>query len=103
MVAARKLSTTTVRLIRATLSVVFQSAVDDRIIDRNPVASARTSRRSRKARAANRVAVAKERVFTEAQQIAILSWCSEHDQELHDLFFLVLRSGLRPGECRALG
>ena len=101
--ATRKLSTSTVRLIRATLSVVFQSAVDDRIISENPVAAARSSRRSRKARAANRDAVTKERVFTEAQQSAILSWCSERDRELHDLFFLLLRSGLRPGECRALG
>jgi integrase len=101
--ATRKLSATTVRLIRATLSVVFQSAVDDRIVDRNPVASARTSERGRKAKAANRVAVAKERVFTEAQQAALLSWCSVRDTELHDLLFLLLRSGLRPGECRALG
>ena len=101
--ATRKLSTSTVRLIGATLSVVFQSGVDDRIISENPVAAAPSSRRSRKARAANRVSVAKERVFTEAQQTAILSWCSERDQELHDLFFLLLRSGLRPGECRALG
>ena len=101
--ATRKLSITTVRLIRATLSVVFASAVDDRIIDRNPVPDAKVSRQSRKAKAANRVAVAKERVFTEAQQAALLSWCSERDPELHDLFFLLLRSGLRPGECRALG
>lgn len=99
----RRLSATSVRLIRATLSVVFQSAVDDRIISENPVAAARASRRSRKAKAANRVAVAKERVFTEAQQAALLSWCSERDPELHDLFFLLLRSGLRPGEGRALG
>ena len=101
--ATRKLSATTVRLIRATLSVVFQSAVDDRIFSENPVSAARSSRRSRKAKAANRVAVAKERVFTEAQQAELLSWCSERDSELHDLFSLLLRSGLRPGECRALG
>lgn len=101
--ATRMLSVTTLRLIRATLSVVFASAVDDRIIDRNPVPDAKVSRRSRKAKAANRVAVAKERVFTEAQQAALLSWCSELDSELHDLFFVLLRSGLRPGECRALG
>ena len=101
--ATRKLSISTLRLIRATLSVVFASAVDDRIIDRNPVPDARVSRQSRKAKAANRVAVPKDRVFTEAQQAALLSWCSERDPDLHDLFFLLLRSGLRPGECRALG
>ena len=100
--ATRKLSISTLRLIRATLSVVFASAVDDRIIDRNPVPDAKVSRQSRKAKAANRVAVTKERVFTEAQQTALLSWCSDRDPELHDLFFLLLRSGLRPGECRAL-
>ena len=76
----------------------FASAVDDRIIDRNPVPDAKVSRHSRKAKAANRVAVAKERVFTEAQQAALLSRSSERDPELHDLFFLLLRSGLRPGE-----
>ena len=100
--AHRKLSVSTLRLIRATLSVVFASAVDDRIIDRNPVADAKVSRHSRKAKDANRVAVAKERVFTEAQQVALLSWSGERDPELHDLIFLLLRSGLRPGECRAL-
>jgi integrase len=100
--AQRKLSLASIRLIRATLSVIFASAVDDRIIDRNPVPDAKVSRQSRKAKAANRVAVAKERVFTEAQQAALLSWCSERDPDLHDLFFLLLRSGLRPGECRAL-
>lgn len=100
--ATRKLSISTLRLIRATLSVVFASAVDDRIIDRNPVPDAKVSRQSRKAKDANRVAVIRERVFTEAQQAALLSWCSERDPELHDLFFLLLRSGLRPGECRAL-
>ena len=100
--ATRKLSISTLRLIRATLSVVFASAVDDRIIDRNPVPDAKVSRHSRKAKAANRVAVPKERVFTETQQAALLSWSSERDPELHDVIFLLLRSGLRPGECRAL-
>jgi integrase len=100
--ATRKLSISTLRLIRATLSVVFASAVDDRIIDRNPVPDAKVSRHSRKAKAANRVAVPKERVFTETQQAALLSWSDERDPELHDVIFLLLRSGLRPGECRAL-
>ena len=100
--ATRKLSISTLRLIRATLSVVFASAVDDRIIDRNPVPDAKVSRHSRKAKAANRVAVPKERVFTETQQAALLSWSGERDPELHDVIFLLLRSGLRPGECRAL-
>ena len=100
--ATRKLSISTLRLIRATLSVVFASAVDDRIIDRNPVPDAKVSRQTRKARASNRVAVPKERVFTEAQQGALLSWSGERDPELHDVIFLLLRSGLRPGECRAL-
>jgi hypothetical protein len=100
--ATRKLSISTLRLIRATLSVVFASAVDDRVIDRNPVPDAKVSRHSRKAKAAIRVAVPKERVFTETQQAALLSWSSERDPELHDVIFLLLRSGLRPGECRAL-
>ncbi len=100
--ASRKLSSTTVQLIRASASVVFASAVDDRIIDRNPVTDARASRRSRKARAANNVAVPKERPFSQVQQDALLCWCSERDQELHDFIFSLLRLGARPGEARAL-
>jgi integrase len=100
--ASRKLSSTTVRLIRAAASVVFASAVDDRIIDRNPVTDARASRRSRKARAASNIAVPKERPFSQVQQDALLSWCSERDQELHDFIFTLLRLGTRPGEARAL-
>jgi len=100
--AARRLSVATIRLIRATLSVVFQSAVDDRIIDQNPVAAARSSQRSRKAKAARNLAVPKERPFSQAQQDALLSWCSERDQELHDFLFTLLRLGARPGEARAL-
>ena len=100
--ASRKLSSTTVRLIRASASVVFAGAVDDRIIDRNPVTDARASRRSRKARAASNIAVPKERPFSQAQQDALLSWCGERDQELHDFIFTLLRLGARPGEARAL-
>jgi integrase len=100
--ASRKLSSTTVRLIRASASVVFASAVDDRIIDRNPVTDARASRRSRKARAANNIAVPKERPFSRLQQDALLSWCSKRDPELYDFIFTMLRLGTRPGEARAL-
>ena len=100
--AQRKLSATTIRLIRATLSVVFASAVDDRIIDLNPVAAARSSQRGRKAKAASLVAVPKERPFSQEQVDALLSWCSERDPELHDFVFTLLRLGLRPGEARAL-
>ncbi len=98
----RQLGIATVRHLRATLSVIFQSAVDDGLISANPVTAARGANRGRKARAAANQAVAKERPFTQAQQEAILYWSRERDHELHDFVFTLLRTGARPGEIRAL-
>lgn len=91
-----------VRLIRATLSMVFQSAVDDQLVGANPVAAAKTARHSRVARAAAKSAVAKDRPFNSGQQAAILRWCRECDQDLYDFVLIALRTGARPGEIRAL-
>jgi len=97
-----QLGAATVSLIRATLSVILQSAVDDGIIQTNPVAAARNASRGRKARAAANQAIAKERPFTQAQQDALLEWCRNRDGELGDFLFTLLRTGARPGEARAL-
>jgi len=98
----RQLATSTVKYLRATLSVIFQSAVDDDLIATNPVSAVRGFNRGRKARAAASQAVAKERPFTQAQQDALLEWCHERDGELHDFIFTLLKTGCRPGEARAL-
>ncbi len=98
----RQLSVAAVRHIRATLSVVFQSAVNHGLISSNPVAAARGTARGRKARVEANTAVAKERPFTQAHQEKLLEWCRERDRELGDFIFTLLRTGCRPGEARAL-
>jgi integrase len=98
----RQLGAAAISLIRATLSVVLQSAVDDGLIQTNPVAAARNASRGRKARAAANQAVAKERPFTHAQQNDLLEWCEARDRELGDFLVTLLRTGCRPGEARAL-
>jgi integrase len=102
-VGEKKLSAHTVRLIRASISVVLASAVEDRLIDRNPVADAKVvAGHGRKARALGKIAVPKERVFAQAQIAALLEWADARDQELRDLIVTSLRLGTRPGETRAL-
>ncbi len=64
--------------------------------------AARVGNRGRKARAAANQSVPKERVFTQKQIDAILEWCAARDHDLHDFVFTLLRTGCRPGECRAL-
>ena len=97
-----KLGAASVAQLRALLSVVFQSAVDDGLISVNPVAAARVGTRGRKARAESSLAIPKERPLTQAQAETILNWARERDGEFHDLFFFLLRSGCRPGEARGL-
>jgi integrase len=98
----RQFSAATVRLLRATLSVILSTAVDDNLITANPVTAARVGSRGRKARIAGRVAIEKIRPFTEAQVTSLLEWCAAHDSELGDFLFTLLRTGMRPGEARAL-
>ena len=98
----RLLGAATVRLLRATLSVIFGTAVDDGLIPANPVTAAHVGNRGRKARIASRVAVEKIRPFEQKQIDAIVEFCDARDQELGDFVFALLRTGMRPGEARAL-
>ena len=98
----RQLSAGTVQQIRATLSVIFQSAVDDGLVSSNAVAAARAGRRGRKARMAASPAVTEEKPFTEDQRDALLRWCGENDSELRDFLFTLFKTGCRIGEARAL-
>lgn len=100
--AERRFTPATVRLMRATLSTIFTTAVDDGLISANPVTAARVGNRGRKARIASKQKVAKVRPFTPEQVTAILEWCDARDQELGDFFFTALRTGARKGELRAL-
>lgn len=98
----RLLGLATCRLLRAVLSTIFESAVDDGLVPANPVAAARTGTRGRKAKMANKQVVEKVRPFTQEQVNAILEWCDARDQELGDFVFTMLRTGCRKGEARAL-
>ena len=98
----RQLAPATVQQLRATLSVIFQSAVEDQLISVNPLAAIRLGRRGRKARVAASVAIAEEKPFTEAERDALLRWCAETDAELGDFLALLFKTGCRIGEGRAL-
>jgi integrase len=91
-----------VRRMRAVLSMIMQTAVARRLVKSNPVREAVTGSKSRKSRIEQSRVVAKERSFTAEQQTALLTWCAANDPELHDLLFLLFKTGCRPGEARAL-
>jgi len=97
-----QLKPTSVKQLRAMLSIIFQSAIDDGLLATNPVTAARVGARGRAARMARRPAVAKEKPFTEDQRDALLRWCGENDAELGDFLFLLFKTGVRIGEARAL-
>ena len=98
----RQLAPATVRQLRATLSVIFASAVEDELISVNPLAAIRLGRRGRKARVAASVAITEEKPFTETERNALLRWCAETDAELGDFLALLFKTGCRIGEGRAL-
>ncbi len=97
-----QLKPTSVKQLRAMLSIIFQSAVDDNLLSTNPVTAARSGARGRAARMARRPAVTKEKPFTEDQRDALLRWCGENDAELGEFLFLLFKTGCRIGEARAL-
>lgn len=98
----RLLGPATIRLLRAVLSTIFETAVDDGLLSVNPVTAARMGTRARKTKMANKQVVEKVRPFSQEQVTAILEWCDARDQELGDFVFTMLRTGCRKGEARAL-
>jgi integrase len=93
------------KLIRNVLRGIFDSAVADDLLRSNPMRDVRLPNdRSRSAamKRAREDKVGKERVFTQAQIDAILSWCAANDEELGTYVFVMLRLGCRKGEARAL-
>jgi integrase len=95
------LSKNTVRLIRATLSVMLAEAMDDGYIKSN--AAALPSRRRGKKVA---MSVAERlkfiRPFETEELDRVLAVAREKDAEYFPLYLLLARAGLRPGEALAL-
>ncbi len=91
------LSKSTVRLIRATLSVMLADAVDDGLLKTSPAAlpSRRRGHKGNGAMSASERAKA-VRPFSEAELTRILSGSSDA------IFLLLARTGMRPGEALAL-
>jgi integrase len=94
------LSKNTVRLIRATISVMLAEAMDADIISTNPAAL--TRRRGQKRAGSITTADRKEsmRPFSEIELSALLDACRDH--HYFPLFLLLARTGMRPGEAFAL-
>jgi len=92
----RKLSKSTVRLIRACLSVMLAEAVDDGLIDGNPATLPSRKRGKRKA------AQVVLRPLEEDELAKMLKTARQKDPEYFPLFLLLARAGLRPGEAFAL-
>src|SRR5215469_14860572 len=99
----KKLSKNTVRLIRATLSVILGEALDDELIKINPAAIP-SRRRGRKGDGTMSAADRQKaiRPFSDRELAQLLEAASKHDPEYHPLFLLLARTGMRPGEAFAL-
>ena len=95
------LSKSTVRLIRATLSVMLADAVDDGLLKTSPAAipSRRRGHKGNGAMSASERAKA-VRPFSEAELTRILSCPVASD--CGAIFLLLARTGMRPGEALAL-
>ena len=91
------LSKNTVRLIRATLSVMLAEAMDDGYVDSNPATLPARKRGKKKA-----VQAMVLRPLEEDELARLLNTAREKDPEYFPLFLLLARTGLRPGEAFAL-
>jgi integrase len=90
------LSNNTVRLIRATLSVMLAEAVDDGAIVSNP-ATLPVRKKSKKM-----AAMVPMHPFEETELSKLLEAARVRDPEYFPLYLLLARTGLRPGEAFAL-
>jgi integrase len=97
------LSKNTVRLIRATISVMLSEALDDELIKSNP-AAVPSRRRGRKDNGSVSAAERQKaiRPFSDGELAKVLGAAREDDAEHHPLFLLLARTGMRPGESFAL-
>src|SRR5580704_9905207 len=96
-----RLSRNTVRLIRACLSVILASALDDEVVAENVAIMSRR----RGSTGAGSVTTAERqkaiRPFSEAELEKVLSAAARHEQEYYPLILFLARTGARPGEALA--
>jgi integrase len=86
--------------VRTTLGVALQAAVDEDLLEENPVRGLKRRRRQGKARAGQNAPVERVRYFEEWQALRFLEYARA--DRLHALWVLWLDSGAREGELFAL-
>jgi integrase len=92
----RGLSKDTIRLIRATISAMYASAIEDGVAIVNPATL------PRRAKALGRPPKADIRPLSESEFAAFLNTAEKKDPFYYPFFVLLARAGLRPGVARAL-
>ena len=97
----KTLSKNTVRLIRATLSVMLADALDDELVKSN-VAAIPSRRRGKKGTVSTAERSKAIRPFSDEELARIREAAAKHDPEFYPLFLLLGRTGMRPGESFAL-
>jgi integrase len=95
LVAGGKFSRNTLRLIVCTLRVIFNAAVEDSIVDRNP--AARLGRFTKSERPKFQASA-----LTSKEALALLGAAGTFCPDYYPLFLTALRAGLRRGELIAL-
>jgi len=102
IIVEHRLCRNTVRLIRATLSAILASALDDDLIGENVAVMSRR----RGSKGAGSVTAAERlkaiRPFTEDELEKILTEAARHEQVFYPLILFLARTGARPGEGLAL-
>jgi integrase len=99
----KPLSKDTVRIMRATLHAMLETAVEDGIVPVN-VAHLKQKKNAvaqRKAKGEKQIRI-RQKVFTREQLILFLRAAWEHAPRYFPLFFLMARAGLRIGEALVL-
>ena len=95
-------SKNTVRLIRAALSVIFAEALDDAIVKTNPATAIGRHRGASADGISQTERQAVIRPFSDAEIAAFLDAAKTISSDFHALFLTAFRTGMRPGEVRAL-
>jgi integrase len=99
---AQGLSKNSVRLIRATLSAMFAEALDDGLVKVNPATAIARHRGSSVDGITQTDRQAAIRPFGDEEVAAFLDTAKAVSFDFHVLFLTMFRTGMRPGEVRAL-
>jgi integrase len=99
---AQGLAKNSVRLIRATLSALFSEALDDGIIKGNPAIAVGRQRGGSADEISQTDRQAAIRPFADGELSAFLEAAKTVSFDFHALFLTMFRTGMRPGEARAL-